>query len=254
MLFQMCYGPEIESIYETIREQSGIKINTLREYYQYTEEGDITSLIEGVITILLDLHFIRKEEGVLFAVEDKEWSNKEVFKRLSKISLSQNEDEESLNYIFSSLYNQVFVKQDKMFETNIHYHVNKNFTKTMIGHEKINAWKRMMESWGLGRRVYTGFYALPHISLLQEIVEEVGEWEGALHLFCEEKIHPVLPCITSEGMIFRGAIFGLMGLQHKSLEISYKQDLPFKSYGPNQEWNWIQLKKKQGDNDDTMSK
>ncbi|MGY5484118.1 hypothetical protein [Paenibacillus sp. ALE2] len=243
MLFQMCYGPEIEAIYETIRNHSGLDTQTLRQNYQYSEEGDISSLIDGALTILLDLHFIRKEESGLVAIKDRSWSNKEVFSRLADISRTEIGNDESLNFVFSSLYNQVFVKQDKMFVTDIHYYVNSRFTRTMVGHEKINAWKRMMECWGLGKRVYTGFYALPHLSLLQEIIEEIGDWEGGLHPFCEKYIHPILPCITSEGRIFRGMVFGLMGLHNKSLEISYKQDLPFKSYGPNQEWNWIRLRK-----------
>lgn len=243
MLFQMCYGPEIESIYETIRKNPVVDVQTLKQNYQYNEEGDISSLIDGALTILLDLHFIRKEERNLIVTEDKCWSNQEVLSRLRSISQSETNNDENLNFVFSSLYEEIFVKQDKMFVTNIHYHVNSRFMKTMVGHEKINAWKRMMECWGLGRRIYTGFYALPHQSLLKEIVLNVGEWEGGLHPFCEKYIHPIFPCITSEGMIFRGVIFGLMGLHNKAVEISYKQDLPFKSYGPNQEWNWIQLRK-----------
>lgn len=244
MLFQMCYGPEIEAIYETIRRYPGLTTQALRQNYQYTEEGDISSLIDGAITVLLDLQFIRKDETGLTVIEDRLWSNKEVFKRLQDIIRSENEQSFSMNHIFSTLYDQAFVKPDKMFATNIHYYVNSRYERTMVGHEKINAWKRMMECWGLGRRVYSGFYALPHLSLLQEIINDVGEWEGGLHPFCEKFIHPILPCITEEGQIFKGTIFGLMGLHNKCLEISYKQDLPFKSYGPNQEWNWIQLRKR----------
>ncbi len=239
----MCYGPEIESIYETIRKSPEVDIQFLRQNYQYLTEGDISSLIEAAVTVLLDLHYIERVGTQLTVVENKPWENIEVFKRLKKISGTENELEDNLNFVFSSLYNQIFVKPDKMFVTNIHYHVNNMFTKTMVGHEKINAWKRMMECWGLGRRVYSGFYALPHLTLLQEIIHSVGEWEGGIHPYCEKYIHPIIPCITSEGQIYKGIIFGLINLHGKVLEISYKQDLPFKSYGPNQEWNWIRIRK-----------
>jgi hypothetical protein len=239
----MCYGPELESIFETIRRQPGQDITMLKQNYQYVKEGDITSLIDSALTMLEDLEFVRREGTRYFTLEDRSWSNKEVFLKLQRISQL---NDESLNYVFASLYEQIFVKPDRMFATNIHYQINSKFTKTMVGHEKINAWKRMMECWGLGRRVYSGFYALPHLTLLQEIISEIGEWEGGLHPFCDKNIKPILPCVTSEGNIFRGTIYGLMALHDQNvLEISYKQDLPYKSYGPNNEWNWIKIGKKE---------
>nr|WP_247681822.1 hypothetical protein [Paenibacillus sp. Marseille-P2973] len=240
----MCYGPEIEVIYETIRKNPGLDTPVLRNEYQYDAKGDISSLIDSVLTILEDLQFIRKEEKGFVPTEGRPWSNIEVFSRLQVIAHEEVSREDSLNYIFASLYEQFFVRPDRMFVTNLHYLVNRKFTKTLVGHEKINAWKRMMECWGLGRRVYSGFYALPHLSLLKQIIMDVGEWEGGLHPFCETKIHPTLPCITAEGNIFKGIIFGLMALHERNrVEISYKQDLPYKSYGPKSEWNWIQIGK-----------
>lgn len=254
MLFQMCYGPEIEKIYESIRKQPERTLNDLTRQYQYDQEGDIASLVDSVLTVLEDLEFIQKKDGVLIASEDSPWSNIEVFRRLQRIALSESNSDNLLNFIFATLYEQLFVKPDRLYLTNIHYQVNSKFPKTLVGHEKINAWKRMMESWGLGRRVYSGFYALPHLSLLREIVSEVLEWEGSLHLFCEKNIHPIIPCLTSNGSIFSGVIFGLRALHGEQfLEISYKQDFPYKSYGPQNSWNWIRFRKR-GNTDDTLYK
>lgn len=245
MLFQMCYGPEIQAVYESIRRYPGQDTLSLKQQYQYQNTGDITSLIECALTILEDLRFVFKKGNRYFVSEDRKWSNKEVFSRLQKISRSESNTEESLNYIFASIYDQLFVKPDRLFVTNLHYQVNSKFNKTLVGHEKINAWKRMMECWGLGRRVYSGFYALPRLSLLSEIIKEIGEWEGGLQPFCEKNIHPILPCITSEGKIFKGLIFGLQALHHHHvLKMSFKQDLPYRSNGPNNEWNWIRLERK----------
>jgi len=240
----MCYGPEIEDIYETIRVQPNLNRQWLREKYQYIQDGDISSLIDGALTILEDLQFIENEDNCYKVLQDLPWRNKEVFVRLQRVTEREGNLSEGLNLVFSTLHEQLFVKPDRLYATNIHYHVNNQFPKTLVGHEKINAWKRMMECWGLGRRVYSGFYALPHLSLMRELIKDVEEWEGALHSFCEENIHPTLPCITAEGNIFRGVIFGLLALSERSdIEISYKQDLPYKAYGQQGEWNWINLKK-----------
>lgn len=254
MLFQMCYGPEIESIYNSIKGCPGQNVTQLKKIYQYTNDGDITSLIESAVIVLEDLKFIRKEESHLFVTEDLEWSNKEVLRRIQTVCKSESRGDESLNYTFTSLYEHLFVKPDTMFITNIHYQVNNKFNKTLVGHEKINAWKRMMECWGLGRRVYSGFYALPHLTLLQDIIKKVGEWEGGIHPFCEKYIQTYLPCITSDGNIFKGTIFGLVHLHNmKFIELSFKQDLPYKSYGKNNEWNWIKFNVKD-ELHDTVSK
>ncbi|MFG0216648.1 hypothetical protein ACFU8X_26690 [Brevibacillus porteri] len=240
MLFQMCYGPELKVIYESIRQNPGLNRNHLKNDYQYKEKGDISSLIDGALTMLIDLNFIHEDEGYMYVKDDRDWRVTSVFKELSNIS--KCEERETLNFIFSSLYDQVFVKPNQLFVTNIHYQINSSLSKMMVGHEKINAWKRIMEYFGLGRRVYSGFYALPNLALLHEIIMEVGEWEGGLHPFCENVINPILPCITSEGNIFRGMLYGLIALnEEKIIEVSNKQDLPYKSYGPNHQWNWIKI-------------
>ncbi|NRR19750.1 hypothetical protein [Brevibacillus sp. MS2.2] len=240
MLFQMCYGPELKAIYESIRQNPGQSRSHLKNSYQYENEGDITSLIDGALTMLKDLNFIHEEDGNIYSKDGRDWRVIDVFRELSHIS--EFEEGETLNRIFSNLYDQVFVKPDQLYVVNIHYQINSILSKTMVGREKINAWKRIMEYFGLGRRVYSGFYALPHLALLHEIILESGEWEGGLHPFCENVINPILPCITSEGNIFRGMLYGLIALNdQKVIEISNKQDLPYKSYGPNHQWNWIKI-------------
>ncbi|KWX72146.1 hypothetical protein AMQ84_26030 [Paenibacillus riograndensis] len=242
MLFQMCYGPEIEVIYEELRAKPGMDTIELKTKFQFKEEGDITSLIECALTVLEDLQFIYKDKAQFYVSQNKAWTNKRVFQRLREISTSDAIHSDSLDHIFATIFEQLFVKPDRLFVSNIHNQVNSQLIKTVVGHEKINAWKRMMECWGLGRRVYSGFYALPQLSLMKSIIERSETWEGGLHLFCEKFIHPVIPCLTSEGKIYKAIIFSLMGLAEAGeIELSYVQDLPYKSYGPKNKLNWIKV-------------
>lgn len=236
----MCYGPEIQMIFESILLQPEKTVWDLKKEFQYEDDGDIKSLIEGVVIFLEEVKFISRTENGIIPLE-KNWDRLQLFKNIRDIS--KNEPNDSLNHVFTTLFDQLFVKPDQMFVMNMHYHINSKFEKTLVGHEKINAWKRIMECFGLGRRVYTGFYGLPHISLLKEIVQHIGPWEGPLHQYCEIYIDPILPCITAEGNVYSGLIFGLSYLNSIDyIEISQKQDLPFKSYGSSHEWNWIHIK------------
>ncbi|WP_438447077.1 hypothetical protein [Gorillibacterium sp. sgz5001074] len=239
MLFQMCYGPEIRTIYECIQKGEANNIRDLKDKMQYQDDGDISSLIESTIVFLKDLEFIEQREHSYHPMVPN-WSTLHAllkFRELAKVS-----EANSLNYIFASIYEEFFVKPNKLFISNIHYHVNSSFPKTMVGHEKINAWKRIMEYFGIGRRAYAGFYALPQIELIIEIIRKIGPWEGGLHPYCEQFIDPILPCMTKDGKVFNGLLFGLVALSERGhIKVEMKQDLPFMSYGPNYEWNWIRI-------------
>lgn len=237
MLFQMCYGPEIKSMFECLKNEPGLTISEIKEKYQYDSSGDVKSLVDSVFVFLKELEFIEQKEDRNY-ISTPQWSTVEMFRRLNAMSKKGNE--ETLNYVFSSLYETLFVKPDKLFVSNLHYHVNSYYGKTIVGTEKVNAWKRIMECYGLGRRVYSGFYALPRLELLVEIINEIGVWEGPLHQYCERYINPILPCITAEGNVYRGLLHGLNALHEKGIiEINNKQDLPYKSYGQEYNWNWI---------------
>jgi hypothetical protein len=239
MLFQMCYGPEIKTVFDCIQREPHQSVESLKIKFQYQTEGDISSLIDGVLIFLKELEFIEQKKG-LYTTIQSQWNTIEVFKKIKNIQ--QTTPEDTLNYVFSSIYDQLFVKPDKLFMVNIHYHINNKYEKTLVGQEKINAWKRIMECFGLGRRVYSGFYALPQIHLLKLLLSHIGPWEGPLHQFCEEKVDKILPCITSEGNIYSGLLYGLAFLnENRHIEISNKQDLPYKSYGYDRSWNWIHV-------------
>ncbi len=124
MLFQMCYGPEIKSIYEMITKYPGLKVEDLKKKFQYQPEGDISSLIESVAIFLKELEVVHQEEGKLFSKGNR-WDVVDIFRVLRLISTTA--EKESLNFAFASLYDTLFVKPDRLFLTDMHYHVNVHF-------------------------------------------------------------------------------------------------------------------------------
>ncbi|MNJ01782.1 hypothetical protein D3C73_1615280 [compost metagenome] len=68
----------------------------------------------------------------------------------------------------------------------------------------------------------------------------MGKWEGPLHQFCINYIDPIVPCVTTKGNIYNGVIFSIIELNRRQkVRISNKQDLPYKAYGENLDFNWI---------------
>ncbi|MEH7238849.1 hypothetical protein [Bacillus sp. JJ1562] len=244
-LFQICYGPEIGAILNTVQKYPGIQKNNLIKNYQYQPEGNTSSLVESVLNFLINLNFIDvdKEKSIWPLVNDAKVTELTLVKRLNEIA-DNNPDPTDPNYVFSTMYFHLFVKPNRMYIKDLYYETNLVFDKLAISQEKVNAWKRIMEHIGLGYRVYGGFYALPHPKLFKSIVEEVEEWDGSLQLFFEEMIHPIIPCI-SNGTVFKGVLYCVLELGQKGvLELSKKQDLPYLSYGDNG-LNWVTMGGKQ---------
>lgn len=235
MLFQMCYGPEIQVIYEYILQNPQARSQDMREYFQYKQSGDISSLLQAVLIFLEELDLISQaNEG--WQATTNHWDSLEVLQRIQ--NTPSRSDPQSYNTVFATLYDQLFVQPNILFQQDLHHETNRLFPHTTIGREKINAWKRIMETFGLGIRVYSGFYALPQPQLLQKILQRHGPFEGPLQIYCEQIIQSYLPCMRS-GRIYDGVIFGLSDLQNqKLLQFQYKQDLPYPAYGKGN-WNWM---------------
>jgi hypothetical protein len=238
LLFQMCYGPEIPAIYSFLHRSPGCTKEQLRQQFQFQETGDITSLLEAVIVFLEELNFITRQSGTFETLENN-WDDLVLLNRIH--SLVNTEDCYSYNFVFASLYHHLFVQSGRLFLQDVHFTSNQLFPKTPLSREKVNAWKRMMEAFGLGYRVHSGFYALPQQRLIVQILAKCGYYDGPLHAFCETHVNPYIPCLHN-GRVYDGIMFGLAHAHSKNrILLSQKQDLPSPSYGPEKQWNWITI-------------
>jgi hypothetical protein len=241
-LFQICYGPEILAINNTIYSEPGVTRKEIIENYQINHGNDISSLVDAVLNFLLNLELIKfDQEKGLWPESDYSLEKLDYIVRLNKIknNLSDISDH---NLVFSRIYYDSFVIPNQLFVKDLYYVTNLNYEKVVISHEKINAWKRIMEYLGLGFRMYGGFYALPQPTLMKDIVNRIGSWEGPLQQYFEKQIHKYIPC-NHNGSLFRGVVFSILNLNdYENVTLSKKQDLPFSSFGDNYEFNWIKVK------------
>lgn len=240
-LFQICYGPEIGAILQTVQDYPGMAKEDLIKKYQYQPNGDISSLMDAALIFLTHLQYIHVDElKNIWPLKKSEVESQHYLKRLKEIGEESNNPTDS-NYIFSTMYYHLFVTPNQLYLKDLYYEANLKFDKLAISQEKVNAWKRIMEYFGLGYRVYGGFYALPQSYLMESIVRDIGKWEGPLQLFFENKINPIIPCVY-KGTVFNGIVFSILNLGKVGiLELYKKQDLPYQSFGEQKEWNWVKL-------------
>jgi hypothetical protein len=240
-LFQICYGPEIGEVLQTVQKYQGISKEDLINKYQYHPEGDISSLVDAALNFLVNLNFINIDNSKnIWAINGDVVNELSIIFRLKEIT-DQSDNLSDPNYIFSSMYYQLFVVPNQMYLKDLYYEANVTFNKLAISLEKVNAWKRIMEYLGLGYRVYGGFYALPHFNLMSRVIQEIGNWEGPMQLLFEEKINPIVPCVYN-GKVFNGFLFSVINMYKvKMIDLSKKQDLPYTSYGEKKQWNWVEI-------------
>ena len=240
-LFQICYGPEIHSIFLTVQRYPKISIDELVNKFQYHPEGNITSLVDAVIKFLLELEVINVDSTKQIQTTEENLDIVTIFKRFNRITDKYN-DSTNPNLVFTTMFYELFVKTGDLYIKDLHFETNKAFTKVSISQEKINAWRRMMEYFGLGYRYYNGgFYALPQLKLMKNLINDIGKWEGPLQIFFENYINPIIPCIY-DGNVFNGFVYGVLNINEIGLvTLSRKQDLPFISYGDKKQWNWISI-------------
>ena len=240
-LFQICYGREIHSIFGTIQRYPNISMDELVNKFQYYPEGNITSLVDAVIKFLLELEVIKVDSIKQIQTTEVDLDIVTIFKRFNRIG-ENNNDPTNPNFVFTTMFYELFVKTGDLCIKDLHFETNKAFTKVLVSQEKINAWKRMMEYFGLGYRYLNGsFYALPQLKLMKSLINYIGKWEGPLQIFFENHINPIIPCIYN-GNVFNGFVYGVLNVNEMGLvTLSRKQDLPFLSYGDKKQWNWISI-------------
>lgn len=240
-LFQVCYGPEIGSIMRTIQNNPGLTKDDITRKYQYHPSGDISSLIDASINFLLNMNYIKFESNrEIIPQVEIELKEIDFLRRLNEIAEVLDDPAEP-NFVFASMYYKLFVVKNEMYINNVHYETNLLFDKISLSQEKVNAWKRIMEYLGLGYRVYGGFYALPKTRLIEDIIEEIGEWEGPLQVFFEKIINPIIPCVHN-GTVFKGTQYLIFNLRKQGIvKLSKIQDLANISFGEKNECNWIKI-------------
>ena len=111
---------------------------------------------------------------------------------MREIQLGKRDEVGHLDSWYMRLVEDFFVKPDRTVGFDLHQRFNALEPPEILSVEKVNAWKRVLEFMGIGRRLFGGF--MPVFSGINNgIVEGLGDKEGPLQGFLEDGVNSYLP-------------------------------------------------------------
>jgi len=181
MLFRTVYGPELQSIYEFIMRKGTADHECLRRWFvQATVVGSEATNLDDGLAFLQDLGLISFDCGDFrpsSGVQPIDF-RLAVLRNLQTISL-ENRESHPLDPWFMRMLDSCFIKPDRIHIQGLHSQVNRLQLPVPCSEEKANAWRRVMEYLGCGRRTSNGFWACYRPDLVLRMIASWGR-EGPL--------------------------------------------------------------------------
>lgn len=239
MLFRTVYGPELEAIYsfiataDTFLPRSVIHaafIPQAETAIPSTQNvDDALSFLEsaGLVETRKSLYrFCRPATNESFRIH--------TLRQLRALELGQLEPVHPIDPLYMLILTEIFIQRDQFFVADVHNEANKLRQVTNAGglsQEKIQAWKRVMEFLGVGRRVLGGFQCVFMPDLLLETLDQHLGRVGVLQTFLEENLTHILPYQTERGDLAQTVQESLCYLEQTGqIALSPLHDSPSKPY------------------------
>lgn len=243
MLFKTVYGPELQSITEYIVQNSPVTKEKLSHIFVPSINGEHRNTInlDDALAFLTSCHMIERNiNGKYESTLKNSTFHVQFLACLRRIQQDQTWRNHPLDGWFLDIIEHLYIQSDEAIHFGLHKKINALLLSEKLSEEKINAWKRVLEFAGVGRRVYSGFLCTYHPHIITKIIEIWTETEGPIQVLLEEHLNRFLPWRTKTGEISRSLSLPLEYLHSKGLiKLSMKQDLPHRSYFRNQRANWI---------------
>jgi len=244
MLFRTVYGPELAAIFNYIQKQNRQQVFPTKEMLfdsfipRLSPDQFLTSQnVEDALSFLSSAQVVEYEQGwrlTPMALSTSVPFRLLVLMQIQRISIGQIPEHHPLDPVCGQILSELFVSPDKTYIENLHQEVNRlNIVRNNGGlsKEKIQAWKRVMQFFGVGVRVQNGFLCSYTPHLIQQIVSIWEKEQGTLQEFIEEHFSRFLPCTNRNGEIAKCAANTLLWLhKHGQISLLPLQDSPTRFY------------------------
>ena len=241
MLFRTVYGPELEAIYCYIDKYGPLSRSQVITVFTGIDANEkaSTANIEDAIAFLKTAGMIKTRADLYHTIYKNVDSIDFKLCLLKQISSLKKSHSKLDTYYFQFL-DLLFVKQDKVFQNELHKAVNSLDLPWPCSEEKINAWRRVLEYLGLGYRGYSGLAVHYDCEIVKRIIARWDEKEGPLQHFLEKVFSQYLPWATYDGDISSALRLPLLRLvEQGAISLQPKQDLPYKSYLGQKRVKWL---------------
>ena len=240
MLFRTVYGPELEALYlfvaqaEAPLSRPAIHAAFIARLAQ--GEPVSTQSVDDALAFLESARLIEETRAGYRALIDQPGQpfRALVLQQLRRLEVGTVEPLHPLDPLYLLLLTELFIKPDQLFLADLHVAANNLRQVAAAGglsREKLQAWKRVMEFLGTGRRVASGFQCAYSPDLLLDILDGWPAGNDSLQSFFEDYLDPLLPCYTGRGDLALAVQEPLLYLgQAGAIALTSRQDSPSKPY------------------------
>lgn len=232
MLFETVYGPELECVYAFIGAHSTDTAPISRAaLYEMMVPGATAGHVKNAQDAVA---FLRSaclvgEDGRGLWVERRGRFRPALLRQLRRIQA--NQDADPLDRLYMSLVERLFVQPNRLYRADLHAAAN-SLDAPPISQERINAWARVLESFGLGCRVAGGFQCAYTPSLIAELLAEHPPGLYEIDRLLDDVLGAYLPVRTRDGglaLTLHGALFQLH--EDRVARFMRLQDSPARPFG-----------------------
>lgn len=240
MLFRTVYGPELEAVcnFVTVAEMPLSRYEIHSAFIsQPAETGAVsTQSVDDALAFLESARLIEENSSGYQALTNHPHQPFRVLvlQQLRRLEADTLESVHPFDPLYMLILTQLFIQPNQLFVADLHLAANKLCRVASAGglsREKLQAWKRVMEFLGVGRRVANGFQCVYSPSLMIEILDQRPVRGETLQSFFEDYLDYILPCYTERGDLALAAQEPLVYLDRQGLiALTARQDSPSKPY------------------------
>jgi hypothetical protein len=242
MLFRTVYGSELEAIYQFIVTSNAAGANPQRQdiYAAFIPEhsdGKLppTQNVVDALAFLKSSKLVNDGDGFRACVLDPGGPFAlTLLRTMRRIERKAEQADHIIDPLYTLLLTELFVKPDCLFVKDVHAEANRLRQVKEVGgltREKIQAWKRVMEFLGFGRRAFNGFLCTYTPELVLAIVNQWSEERGTLQSFFADHFDDVLPYAQANGELARAVAVPMTYLATQGhIELFPLQDSPTRPY------------------------
>lgn len=253
MLFRTVYGPELQAIYAFVAQQSAQVRSPSRQTihqaflsgYSNNEMGS-TQSVDDALSFLLSAGLVLERSGDFAAAGDDARFRVLLLRAMRRLETGQQEPIHPTDALYSLLLSELFVRPNCLFLPDLHGAANELRQVQEVGglsREKVQAWKRVMEYLGVGRRVGGGWMCAYSPDLIAEIIQTWEHQQGTLQSLLEDCLIRVLPFESQSSDLADCIAAPLEYLAQQGRIALYPlQDSPGKPYFGARRWRGIESK------------
>lgn len=159
MLFKTVYGAELGCIHQFLLKNGPTEKEVLYQSFLPLVDGELgsrTNIDDALIFLISSQTVIKNKRGKFEVVADKNFKLR-CLKNIRQIQIGNLIPIHKLDPWYFGLLDELYIRPNQVMNFSLHQKANTTNVSEVLSEERINAWRRVLEYFRLGRRVMAGF-------------------------------------------------------------------------------------------------